>query len=63
MPLAFEENSYHENDCARPLTQAEREKYFPLYQRLFPDFTLENMNDVHYCSYEWYDGSEAAYLY
>ena len=24
---------------------------------------LENMEDVHYCRYEWYDGAEAAYLY
>ena len=63
VPLRYEENTYHENDCARPLTQDEKEKYLPLYQELFPDFTLEKMNDVHYCHYEWYDGSDAPYYY
>lgn len=63
VPLPYEENTYHKNDCARPLTQDEKEKYMSLYQKLFPDFTLENMNDVHYCHYEWYDGSEAPYYY
>lgn len=62
-PLSYEENTYHENDCARPLTQDEKEKYLPPYQKLFPDFTLEKMNDVHYCHYEWYDGSDAPYYY
>lgn len=62
-PLTYEERSYHQGDCARPLTQEEKEKYLPLYQKLFPHFTLENMNDVHYCQYEWYDGAEAQYLY
>ena len=28
-----------------------------------PAFTLENMNDVHYCRYEWYDGCDAGYYY
>ena len=63
LPLPPEENTYHENDCARPLTQKEQEKYLPLYQKLFPAFTLEDMNGVHYCRYEWYDGAEAPYYY
>ena len=63
IPLPHEENSYHDNDCARLLTEREKEKYLPLYQKLFPDFTLERMRDVHFCSYEWYDGTEAYYLY
>ena len=62
-PLPPEENTYHENDRARPLTDAEKKRYLPLYQKLFPHFTPEDMNQVHYCRYEWYDGSEAAYLY
>ena len=62
-PLPSEENTYHENDGVRPLTQEEREEYLPLYRELFPDFTLENMDDVHYCYYEWYDGTEAPYMY
>lgn len=43
--------------------QEEKVRYLPLYQKLFPDFTLERMDDVHYCYYEWYDGAEAPYMY
>ena len=25
--------------------------------------TTEKMQDVHYCRYEWYDGSDAPYYY
>ena len=63
VPLPPEENTYNENDGVRPLTQEEKEKYLPLYYKLFPDFTLENMDDVHYCHYEWYDGTDAPYMY
>ena len=63
LPLPAEENAYHETDCARPLDADEKRRYLPLYQKLFPGFTLERMEDVHYCRYEWYDGSEAPYLY
>ena len=62
-PLPDEENTYHENDCARPLTPEEKKRYLPLYRGLFPAFAPEKMDDVHYCRYEWYDGSEAYYLY
>ena len=62
-PLSPEENTYNESDCVRLLTQEEKEKYLPLFMKLFPNFTLERMNDVHYCHYEWYDGSEAFYFY
>ncbi len=61
--LRSEERKYGMDDCARPLTPEEKEKYLPLYQKLFPEFTLENMEDVHYCRYEWYDGAEAQYFY
>ena len=63
LPLPDEENTFHENDFTRPLSRAEKEKYLPLYQELFPAFTPENMKDVRYCRYEWYDGCEASYLY
>ena len=62
-PLPWEENTYNANDCARSLDEDEKAKYLPLFQSLFPDFTLEKMSDVHYCSYEWYDGSDAPYSY
>ncbi len=41
----------------------EWEQYLPLYRKLFPDFTLHRIDDVHYCHYEWYDGADAPYLY
>ena len=63
LPLPPGENTYHEADCARPLEPDEKEKYLPLYRKLFPGFPSERMNDVHYCRYEWYDGSEAFYFY
>ena len=63
LPLSPEENTYHDQDCARPLEPDEKQRYLPLYRKLFPSFTPEQMNDVHFCRYEWYDGSEAAYLY
>lgn len=62
-PLPPEENTYHQNDIARPLDNDEKIKYLPLFQALFPDFTLAKMDDVHYCRYEWYDGSDAPYYY
>ena len=62
-PLPPDENTYHESDCARPLEQEEKERYLPLYRKLFPGFPTERMDDVHYCRYEWYDGSEAFYFY
>ena len=63
IPLTTETRKYNMEDCARPLTQKEKEEYLPLYQKLFPWFTLKNMNDVHFCRYEWYDGAEAQYFY
>ena len=63
IPLPPEENTYHAQDCARPLTPEEQAEYLPLYQKLFPGFSPEQMNDVHYCRYEWYDGSDAPYMY
>ena len=41
----------------------EKEKYLPLFRKLFPDFTIGKMDCVHYCRYEWYDGSDAMYMY
>ncbi len=62
-PLPPEESTYHREDCARPLSGAEKRRYLPAFRRLFPGFTLARMQDVHYCRYEWYDGSDAPYLY
>ena len=62
-PLTSEDRKYGADNCARPLTQEEKEKYLPLYRMLFPDFTIEKMEKIHYCRYEWYDGAEAQYFY
>ena len=62
-PVPSEKRTYNQDSCARPLEPDEKEKYLPLYQQLVPAFTLENMNDVHYCRYEWYDGCDAGYYY
>lgn len=48
---------------ARLLWGNEMEEYFPLFQKEFPGFTLEQMEDVHYCEYKWYDGTEAPDCY
>ena len=62
-PLRPEDNTLNRTDVARPLTPEEKEKYLPLFRKLFPDFTMEQMEYVHYCRYEWYDGSDAGYMY
>lgn len=62
-PLSPEENTYGASNSLRELTEKEKKRYLPLYRKLFPDFTMEKMKDVHYCRYEWYDGAEAGYYY
>ena len=48
---------------ARPLYEEEKQKYLPVFQEMFPGFTMEQMESVHYCAYTWYDGTEAPYCY
>ena len=36
------------------------------FERLYKrskHFTIEKMEKIHYCRYEWYDGAEAQYFY
>ena len=58
-----EDNTYGENNYAEPLSREEREAFLPIFQRLFPQFTMKHMEAVRYCKYEWYDGTDAPYLY
>lgn len=51
------------NDIARPLSDAEMKEYLPLFRSLFPHFAPENMRAVYLCRYDWYDGTNAPYLY
>ena len=62
-PLQEEDRTFHMDDVARPLTAEEKKKYLPVYRKLFPDFSLEDMEHVHYCRYEWYNGAEPHYWY
>ena len=62
-PLMPEDRTYGEDNIALPLDDDEKEEYLSLFQELFPDFTLEDMDAVRYCRYEWYDGSNAPYYY
>ena len=48
---------------ARFLWYDEEMEYRPIFQKKFPGFTLEQMDDVHYCEYKWYDATEAPYCY
>ena len=63
MPLPPGDSHCGEAGTAMPLGKAEMEQYLPLYQRLFPYFTLRDMRAVRRCEYEWYDGTNAPYLY
>ena len=61
--LSREEVTYGMKNASRPLTKAQIKKYLPLYRKLLPDFTEEQMQYVRYCTYEWYDGAEPQYFY
>lgn len=63
IPLHPEFNSFGQNNAALPLEESEMEKYLPLYQKLFPHLTMREMEAVRWCEYEWYDGTNAPYLY
>ena len=63
LPLQPEDCHYGNSDKVRPLKKSEAEQYLPLYRELFPHFTMKDMEAVLFCEYEWYDGSNAPYLY
>ena len=48
---------------ARILWGNEEEEYYPIFKEAFPGFTMEQMEDVHYCECKWYDATEAPYCY
>ena len=48
---------------ARLLWYNEEMEYLPIFQKEFPGFTLDQMDDVHYCECKWYDATEAPYCY
>ena len=62
-PIFPEDNSFGADNIVEPLDGVEMHRYLPRFQKLFPEFTLEDMEAVRYCRYEWYDGSNAPYLY
>ena len=48
---------------ARMLWYQEELEYLPVFQEKFPGFTLDQMDEVHYCECKWYDATEAPYCY
>lgn len=62
-PLNPEYNSYGANNNVSELDDTEINDYLPEYRKLFPHFTPEDMKAVRKCTFEWYDGSGATYLY
>lgn len=63
MPIEPEDNPHSEVDKAVLLSGSEMEEYLPLYRKLFPKFTLKDMEAVRRCEYVWYDGTNSPYLY
>ena len=60
-PIDYTDNEF--DPVARPLTAAEKALYLPVFQQMFRPFTLREMEDVHYCAYVWYNGTDAPYCY
>ena len=58
-----DDNSYGADNYAEQPDEFDKEEYLPEYQELFPQFTLEDMDAVRLCYFEWYDGCGASYLY
>ncbi len=48
---------------ARMLWYHEEMEYLPVFQKQYPGFTLDQMDEVHYCECKWYDATEAPYCY
>jgi hypothetical protein len=63
MPVWPEDNSFGQNNEVQSLDIFDMEEYLSKYQRLFPNFTMKDMEAVRRCEYEWYDGTNAPYLY
>lgn len=47
----------------RDLYNIEKENFLPVFQRLNPDFTLENMDNVKVVEFCWYNSCEAPNYY
>ncbi len=60
-PIDYTDNEF--DPIARALTAEEKERYLPVFQTMFPQFSLREMDDVHYCAYVWYNGADAPYCY
>ena len=62
-PLRPEDCAFGEDNGVYCLDEDEMKEYLPLYQGLFPRFSLKDMEAVRRCEYEYYDGGDAPYLY
>ena len=62
-PLLPEDDSFGEINESVSLDEEDMKRYLPVYQSLFPHFTLKDMEAVRKCMFEFYDGGDAPYLY
>ena len=60
-PIDYTDGEF--DPVARPLSAEEKTLYLPCFQKMFPQFSLREMEDVHLCAYVWYDGCDAPYCY
>lgn len=62
--LEYEWDSYcGDFGKVRDLYDTEKENFLPIFQRLNPDLTLENMDNVKVVEFCWYNGCEAPNYY
>ena len=62
-PLDPDYNTYGANNEISGLSEEAMEDYLPDYQELFPHLTLNDMEAVCRCKFEWYDGTSPSYFY
>ena len=52
-----------EDNYSRKLTAGEAARFLLVFRKEFPEFTMEDMEQVHYCDFSWYNGVEAPFIY
>lgn len=52
-----------QDNYSRRLKPQEIIRYLPVFQKEFPGFTLEDMEQVRFCEFAWYNGVEAPFIY
>lgn len=52
-----------EDNYSRKLKPEEITHFLPVFRKEFPGFTCDDMEQVHYCEFAWYNGVEAPFIY